>query len=47
MTRLEVLQRLQNIDSKAKRALDLLQVQPVSTAALAKLQSCSLRSYLA
>jgi hypothetical protein len=38
MTRLEVLQRLQNIDSKAKRALDLLQVQPVSTAALAELQ---------
>jgi ABC-type transporter Mla MlaB component len=39
MTRLEVLQRLQNIESKAKRALDLLQVQPVSTAALAELQS--------
>jgi ABC-type transporter Mla MlaB component len=39
MTRLEVLQRLQNIDSKAKRALDLLQVQPVSTAALAELRS--------
>ena len=39
MTRVEVLQRLQNIRSKAKRALDLLQAQPVPTAAQAEIQS--------
>lgn len=39
MTRVEVLQRLQNIRSKAKRALDLLQAQPVPTAAQAEIQN--------
>jgi hypothetical protein len=39
MTRVEVLRRLQNIRSKAKRALDLLQAQPAPTAAQAEIQS--------
>ena len=39
MTRVEVLQRLENIRSKAKRALDLLQAQPLPTAAQAEIRS--------
>jgi hypothetical protein len=39
MTRVEVLQRLENIRSKAKRALELLQTQPLTTAAQIEIQS--------
>jgi hypothetical protein len=39
MTRVEVRQRLQKVRSKAKRALDLLQAQPVPTAAQAEIRS--------
>jgi hypothetical protein len=39
MMRVEVLQRLEKIRSKAKRALDLLQAQPVPKAAQDEIQS--------
>lgn len=39
MTRVEVLQRLQNIRSEAKRALELLQAQPLTMAAQTEIQS--------